>query len=635
MKHLTLLLSTLLTAAALFTGIIPARAVPARKQPIVVTQSDGTRLTVRIIGDEHRHYILSEEGYSLVGGPDGDLYFATLSAEGKLVPTGVKARSVNALTSSEKSLVSKLAKGLRPTAPSRLRSFNRILAPATATKVPTRAGSSLTPPQGITEAKTIGQLKSLIILVELSDRKFKSPSVQQDFHNLLMQDGYSANGATGSAWNYYQDNSMKQFDPQFMVVGPYKVSKTSKYYAGSDGTENAAELIVEACRLAAKNGVDFSQYADDGVIRDVFVFYAGVNQAESYDTEAIWPHRWDVRGDYRYQNEQLNGAQLQGYACSSELNFLGQMTGIGTFCHEFGHVLGWPDFYDVDYEESGGEAPALENYSLMCSGCDNNDGRTPPSLSIMERWMAGWATPEEITASGNLAFDPVSDNKGYLVRTPTDNDYFLLEYRDTKNNKWDKHISSSSIEGMLVYHVDYTSRYQAKWYGDGTLNADPSHECMKLVRSVPNTSFSPSQTFFPGSKNVTTLTALANRDYRSWATDEPDITFSNIRVESGKIRLTAQGEGPVIEIPKSFTVAIDDDGNIAVTTPEEGFSHDTPFQLEHSEASSSVSGIVWQIDGKPVGQTSQTLAAGEHTVTAVVTLADNSVQYIVKYITVK
>lgn len=633
MKHLTLFRSMLLAGVLLFVGITAVRAVPALPHPIVYTQSDGTRLTIRIVGDEHRHYALSEEGYSLTGGPDGDLYFASLSAEGKLVPTEVKARPVGQLTRTEQARVSRLPKGIRPTAPSRLRSFSRTMAPAT--KVPARTGTSMTPPRGITNAKTTGQLKSLIILVELADRKFKSATVQQDFRNLLMQDGYSANGATGSAWNYYQDNSMKQFDPQFTVVGPYTASKKSSYYAGSEGTDNVPELIVEACRMAANNGVNFAEYADNGVIRDVFVFYAGENQAENYDTEAIWPHRWDVRGDSRYENVRLNGVLLQGYACSSELNYLNKMCGIGTFCHEFGHVLGWPDFYDIDYDESGGEAAGLENYALMCSGSYNNEGRTPPALNIMERWMAGWATPEEIVTGGTRTFDPVSDNKGYLVRTPTENDYFLLEYRDTQNNKWDKYItSSSSLRGMLVYHVDYTPRYQAKWYYDGTLNADPSHECMKLVRSVPGTTDSPSQTFFPGSKNVTTLSASANRDYQSWANEEPNVTFSDMRLESGRIRLTAKSETQVV-IPDNFTVGIAADGSISIVTPEEGFTHDNPLQLELSDLSGNVSGISWRIDGKQIDSAVQTLAAGEHTVRAIVTLADDTVQYIVKYITVK
>ena len=85
------------------------------------------------------------------------------------------------------------------------------------------------------------------------------------------------------------------------------------------------------------------------------------------------------------------------------------------------------------------------------------------------------------------------------MRTPTENDYFLLEYRNPQHCKWDKYISSSStLQGMLAYHVDYTKNYQKLWYDKAAPNVDETHECMKLVRSVPMTSNSPSQTFFPG-----------------------------------------------------------------------------------------------------------------------------------------
>ena len=120
------------------------------------------------------------------------------------------------------------------------------------------------------------------------------------------------------------------------------------------------------------------------------------------------------------------------------------MTAIGTFCHEFGHVLGWPDFYDTDYSASGGTAPALESFSLMCSGSYNNNSRTPPSVNILERWMVGWAEPDEVTENGLYTLAPVSENKGYLVQTPTTNDYFLLENRDTRNNKWDQPLNSAA-----------------------------------------------------------------------------------------------------------------------------------------------------------------------------------------------
>lgn len=67
----------------------------------------------------------------------------------------------------------------------------------------------------------------------------------------------------------------------------------------------------------------------------------------------------------------------------------------------------------------------------MCSGSYNNNSRTPPSVNILERWMVGWAEPDEVTENGLITLAPVSENKGYLVQTPTTNDYFLLENRDT------------------------------------------------------------------------------------------------------------------------------------------------------------------------------------------------------------
>ncbi len=529
-----------LMLSALTLGRATVRGVPAYPRPVRITQSDGSQLLVRIVGDERYHYFLSEEGYTLTGGADGDLYYASRNAEGRLVPTQVKARPVGALSAGERALVAKLGPGLKPTYVRTMERPARLQSPATPDEAAAAEGK-LAAPRRISSATTVGKLRSLILLVEFPDRTFVSGSAQQDFHDLLMQDNYSVNGATGSAWNYYHDNSNGRFDPEFVVAGPYRASREAAYYAGSDGTDNTPELIVETCRLA-DDEIDFSQFADDGVIRDVFVFYAGHNQAETADPQTIWPHRWDVQGDPRYRDVLLDGVQLAGYACSSELNADRVMAGIGTFCHEFGHVLGWPDFYDTDYAGSGGNAPALESYSLMCSGSYNNDGRTPPALNILERWMVGWAEPEEIADGGDLELGPVTNDEGYLVRTPTDNDYFLLESRDPAGNKWDRHIPDVGEGGMLVYHVDYTPAYASRWHTGNSLNCNPGHECMKLVRSVPSSygTQSAGRTFFPGTDDVRSLSPGSNRHNVSWKNEAPGAAFGEIERSGGHIRMKAR-----------------------------------------------------------------------------------------------
>lgn len=99
----------------------------------------------------------------------------------------------------------------------------RLQSPATPDEAAAAEGKP-SAPRRISSATTVGKLRSLILLVEFPDRTFVSGSAQQDFHDLLMQDNYSVNGATGSAWNYYHDNSNGRFDPEFVVAGPYRAS---------------------------------------------------------------------------------------------------------------------------------------------------------------------------------------------------------------------------------------------------------------------------------------------------------------------------------------------------------------------------------------------------------------------------
>ena len=97
---------------------------------------------------------------------------------------------------------------------------------------------------------------------------------------MLNETGYSDNGGTGSAAEYYLLSSFGQLSITFDVYGPYTVSHNMEYYGGntsSSHSKNAKELVIEAINLAGNDGVDFSQYDanNDGVVDNVSVFFAG------------------------------------------------------------------------------------------------------------------------------------------------------------------------------------------------------------------------------------------------------------------------------------------------------------------------------------------------------------------------
>lgn len=610
---------TILTV--LFAGIISASAVPAYPRPITVTQSDGTQITIRITGDEYSHQITSSDGYALTGGADNDYYYATLDAKGALVSSGIKAKPLNKLTVAEKEVVAKIQKGLKSFAPSNL----KPVAKEQSAPMIARAVGGMNPPGGISDGNTKGEVKSLIILVEFSDIPFTVASPQQAFTQLLTQKGYAVNGATGSASDYYTANSNGQFDPQFTVVGPYKISRPASYYAGKGGTENPADMVEEACKAADKD-VNFTDYANGTKARDIFIFYSGYNMAEGAPN-TVWPHRWDITAAGK--NLTLDGVKITGYACSSEYKGRGgkTMAGIGTFCHEFGHVLGWPDFYDTDDTGSGGVAPGTEGFSLMCFGSYNNQGRTPPSVNIIERWMAGWAEPELVSSTGLYTLEHISKNKGYLINTETKNEYFLLEARGKGPVVWDNHIENEGGSeklngaGMIVYHIDYSTAYANLW-ARNDLNNNPAHECAKIVRSVVGAVNQPSKMIFPGANNITKLSSSSNSDYKAWSKKLVAANISGISVANDQVTMSiavnSVGNEPRINISKA-EYSVGETINLSVLDYNGG----------------AIATTNWYVDNTKITTPTYVTTAGKHRLMAVISNKNGGQMQIIKYITVK
>ena len=175
-------------------------------------------------------------------------------------------------------------------------------------------------------------------------------------------------------------------------MGPIKLKHNMAYYGANGGVNNSdirpQDMVVEASTFAHDSlGVDFSPYDNnhDGQVDFVYVYYAGYAESYGAATYTIWPHASNLTQQGVYAS--FDGVVLDRYACSSELRYTTgtEIEGIGTFCHEFGHVLGLPDMYDTMYS-----AETLGAWDLMCSGSYCNDSRTPPGFSAYERSTVGW-----------------------------------------------------------------------------------------------------------------------------------------------------------------------------------------------------------------------------------------------------
>lgn len=500
----------------LFAVVYQASAMPAYPKPVKYQLPDGTSITVRIYGDEFLSYMLTTDGYQVTSLEDGFLYY--------YVP-GVGTRGVESMrvseparrTAEERRYISTLRGGVDQTylnvgqmlanerrASMRVNNVNEF-APFTSQSSKTAATRALAS-------------RSLVILCQYQDKSFLATSTRNYFDNMLNQKGFNVNGAVGSANDYFRENSFDAYNPRFDVSPIVTLSRNMSYYGATKGNESDVrprEMIREACELAAAAGVDFSQYDSDGdgVADDVFVFYAGHNQAEGGSANSIWPHRWYLQINSKDDlSITLNGVLVDGYACTSELRGSNGTTnsGIGTFCHEFGHVLGLPDFYDADYTNNG-LTVGLYNSCIMSSGGYNGEGNIPPYYTGIERNMVGWNTMKDLKdAEDNLAIYPINTKAGndvWKIETGNPGEYFYLEARQATG--WDQTLTD---EGLLIYQIDRSQNLISnisaeRLWQSNSLNVFSSHPCARVIESGGKTTADGNfgAMFYPGANRVTSF----------------------------------------------------------------------------------------------------------------------------------
>lgn len=490
-------------------------AVPGTPFPVKITQPDGTVITIRIHGDEYFNYKTTLDGYALMPDNAGFLNYAQLSSTGKLISTAVRATEIEKRSTIEKSIIQKLSSNPNL---SKLSQIGRAL------RVKKMVSGSV--PQ-----KTYpltGTPKSLVILVNFSDLSFLTPNPQTAFTNLLNQSGYSTNGGTGCAKDYFQVSSNGVFSPQFDVAGPFTLPHPMAYYGKNkfDGNDSLpGNMVIDGCILAAASGVNFAQYDThkDGIVDNIFIYYAGYNEAEGGSPNSIWPHRWKVYPGVNYTGTVastfFNGVQVIDYATTSELrgNSGSNMCGVGTFCHEFGHVLGLDDLYNTTVDNT---YITLETFDIMDYGPYLNLGRTPPSYSSYERFYLNWLIPTELKLPGNYSLTSLlSGNKAYLISqngnhnlngaNPNPVEFFMLENR--QNTGWDTYIgmgssiNSKAAHGLLISHI----YYNPTTWANNTPNNDKNAIGVDIVRAdgiASNSTLAGDP--FPGTSNVTTFNPI-------------------------------------------------------------------------------------------------------------------------------
>jgi len=427
---------SLLLVAGMATAVM---AVPARRGGVVRTAADGTEQTVFLHGDECFHYITDADGNWL--------------DEETLLPMAEEIKN------------------------QKLKMINE-------------APSGRAKARRVKEQTGLDRLLSTrgaIILVSFQDLDFES--THKDMTEWAMGDDYNYNGATGSIHKYFIDQSWGQYDLQIDVYGPVKVSKNMSYYGSNDShgdDKHPDELVKEACILAHDSlGADFSQYDydNDGKVDWVVILYAGYGEASGAPANTIWPHQYEL--SYTGMSFNLDGKTVDHYCCLNEKDYTTEdRDGIGTFCHEFGHIMGLPDFYATN----SATHHTLCEWDIMDYGPYLNNGNTPPGYSAYERWFMGWFKPRLINSNCFVVLPELQATAGAVYMTeegeaiedilnPEPKTFYMFENRQL--NGWDRFLPGA---GMLVTKIQWSS---SKWSGN-TVNNNANYMGVDIMEAKAN-----------------------------------------------------------------------------------------------------------------------------------------------------
>jgi immune inhibitor A len=289
-----------------------------------------------------------------------------------------------------------------------------------------------------------------------------------------------------------------------------KYAEGGKYVLGNvNGDAHTGEFIRDLLK-AADDQIDFSQYAEDGEVPNIFVVHEGTGAEFSRDPAQFWSHKWSLLSALYYGKYYETGKPADAYEGMTQSSWIektvaedmtydgvivnnyniqpgigGNVAGYdlatggydealkqgpfpaqtGVYAHEFGHALGLPDFYDTVYTSEG-----VGNYSMMAGGswmrypnAPAYSGNSPTHFDPFSKIFLGWANPIEVKPESGVqeitlpAINSATADNGIVkMEVPGSNgtEYFLFENIQQEGFNEGLIRQGADSHGLMAWHVD-------------------------------------------------------------------------------------------------------------------------------------------------------------------------------------
>jgi M6 family metalloprotease-like protein len=303
-----------------------------------------------------------------------------------------------------------------------------------------------------------GEVRLPVVLVLYADSR-EQPHITRDDVQAALFDGPAPRGTVTES---YLEMSGGLLTVAGDVYGWVRSDLPLDSAMGSSGSivgDRTGEFFVQA--LDQLDGeIDFTRYDndgpdgiansgdDDGYVDIITFEYLEI--AASCGGPAIWPHRSTLRnrgvGPYLTDDVGVDGdtIRIDDYITQSAADCTGEnVQDAAVIAHEFGHVLGLPDWYHWVEPSLGpyGRRWVLGCWALMAAGSwgcgpvdDTREPYGPAHMIGFSKAELGWITPTDPGEIWNDTIDlaPIQTS-GEALRIPMDDaglDALWIEFRD-------------------------------------------------------------------------------------------------------------------------------------------------------------------------------------------------------------
>lgn len=423
--------------------------------PIKIELPNGEVLQLYTSGNEFAHRVHDKDGYTVVKGDDGFVYYAIRNNSGDLVASVYRVGIINPKELNIPIGLSILEEKYREKQNLYNKDFKSVNLKNILTKnsdktYRIKSNSKQTFNNiviyiSFPDALTMNKTKSAYDTIF---NGVKTVSLNNYYHEvsygaLTMKSTFFPTKESESL-TYVADNDRSYFQP-------YNATTNVLGYMNSDQHTGREQNLLANAINSLKQSIENLFTADDididndGYVDNITFIIQGSCDGWS---DLLWAHRWSLYTQEVY----IHNKRVMAYAFEPENQVV-----VSTLCHEMFHVLGAPDLYHYNDDD----LTPVGKWDLMGSG-------TGHMGAYMKYAYGGWINEIPlITQPGIYTLNSLSsttpNNICYRINSSNKDEYFVLEYRK-KGGIYENSIYGS---GIVAYRIN------EKIYSNGNRNGPP------------------------------------------------------------------------------------------------------------------------------------------------------------------